>query len=226
MFLDFHTHRIQNNANIQSILNFIIPEKDDDIEDFSFESFSTSQWISAGIHPWYVSKNYSNIQLDILREVAKNQSVKLIGECGLDRTKGVSLHLQEEVFIKQIRIAEEVRKPLVIHCVRCFSELLSIKKVVRPKIPMVVHGFNTNLEIAKQLLEKDFYFSLGSAILSENSNAQELLKTIPIEKLFLETDDSEVEIEQIYEAASKLKNIDIHTLMDTIKENYFEICLN
>lgn len=226
MFLDFHTHRIQNNSNIQSILNFIIPEKDDDIEGFSFEDFPTSQWISAGIHPWYISKNYSNIQLDILKEVAKNQSVKLIGECGLDRTKGVSLHLQEEVFIKQIRIAEELKKPLVIHCVRCFSELLSIKKVVRPKVPMVIHGFNSSLEIAKQLIEKGFYFSLGSAVLTENSNAQALLKVIPIEKLFLETDDSETQIEEIYDFTSKSTNIDIQELTELIKENYYEICLN
>ncbi|MDZ7934269.1 MAG: TatD family hydrolase [Emticicia sp.] len=106
------------------------------------------------------------------------------------RLKGSPLPLQEEIFIKQIRIAEEVKKPIIIHCVKCFNELISIKKIIRPKVPMIVHGFNNNLTIAQMLLERGFYISLGAAILQENSNAAQLLTQIPLEKLFLETDDA------------------------------------
>jgi TatD DNase family protein len=134
------------------------------------------------------------------------------------------LPLQEEIFIKQIRIAEEVKKPMLIHCVKCFNELISIKKIVRPKISMILHGFNNNFNIAKTLLERGFYISLGTAIFNENANATHLLQQIPLEKLFFETDDKNISITEIYEKASFILKMPIDKLEDTIFANYLEIC--
>lgn len=223
MLINIHTHNPEKQDNQQIIYNLIIPETDEALEAFPDETIPKS-WLSAGIHPWYISENNQKLQLEKLRQLAKYQDIKLIGECGLDRLKVSSLPLQEEIFIKQIRIAEEVKKPLIIHCVKCFNELISIKKIVRPKVPMILHGFNNNFHIAQALLERGFYLSLGTALLNENSNAAHLLAQIPLEKLFFETDDKEVSIAEIYEKASFILKMPLDKLEDVIFANYLEIC--
>lgn len=223
MLINIHTHNLEELENQKIIYNLIIPETVESLETFLDESISNN-WQSVGIHPWYISVNNQKLQLEKLSQLAQNENIKLIGECGLDRLKGASLPLQEEIFIKQIRIAEDLKKPLIIHCVKCFNELISIKKIVRPKVPMIIHGFNNNLTISQILLDKGFYLSLGSAILQENSNASEVLSQIPIEKLFLETDDKNVSISEIYEKVSFIRKIPLNRLEDIIFANYLEIC--
>ncbi len=220
MLLNLHTHHSDKQENEQIIFNLIIPETEEEIGSFEFET-TNNIWFSAGIHPWYISKLNQKLQLEKLVQLANNQAFKFIGECGLDRLKGSPLPLQEEIFIKQIRIAEAVKKPMIIHCVKCFNELISIKKIVRPKVPMVIHGFNNSLEIAKSLVERGFYLSLGAAILNKESNTQKVLQQIPLEKLFLETDDKSISIQKLYEHASFLLNIPQNTLEDVIFANYF-----
>ncbi len=228
MLINIHTHNPEKQDNQQIIYNLIIPQTEEALETFP-DKIIPNTWLSAGIHPWYIaerlpSENNQKLQLEKLRKLAQYQDIKFIGECGLDRLKGSPLPLQEEMFIKQIRIAEEVKKPLIIHCVKCFNELISIKKIVRPKVPMIVHGFNNNLTIAQMLLEKGFYISLGTAILQENSNAAHLLTQIPLEKLFLETDDKDTSITEIYEKASFILKMPLDKLEDTIFANYLEVC--
>lgn len=221
MLLNLHTHLLKKQDEEQIIFNEIIPDTEEALE--NLELTPSPQWLSVGIHPWYISPTQASLQLKKLGEVVQNEQVKLIGECGLDRMKGAVMPLQEEIFIKQIRLAEDLRKPLVIHCLRCFNELLSIQKIVRPKVPMVVHGFNNNIIIARQLLEKGFYLSLGAAILRTDSNAYKVLQEIPLEQLFFETDDTDIPLINIYEQASAIKNIAIEKLAEQIQHNYLNM---
>ena len=223
MFLNIHTHYAEKHESEQIIYNLIIPESAELLENFPQDT--PNSWLSVGIHPWSISETDHELQLEKLRQLAYNQQVKFIGECGLDRLKGVGLVLQEEIFIKQIRIAEEAKKPILIHCVKCFNELVSIKKVVRPKVPMVVHGFNNNIEIAQSLLERGFYLSLGAALMNDESNAVKVLQQIPTEKLFLETDDKEIPIKDIYQKAANLRNIPLAVLEEIIFSNYLSVTL-
>ncbi|MFN3848158.1 MAG: TatD family hydrolase [Spirosomataceae bacterium] len=221
MLLNIHAHHRIKQDGEQIILNRQIPEGEENIENFELES--DGEPISLGIHPWFIDELNYKLQIDKLVELAKNQSVRLIGECGLDRLKGPNLQLQEEVFIKQIRIAEDLRKPVIIHCVRCFSELVSIKKIIRPKVPMIVHGFNQNEQIAKQLIEKGFYLSIGDAVLKDDSNAAKVVAEIPVNQLFIETDDKEVSIKSIYEKIAEIKQISIEELEQIVFENYLSL---
>jgi len=221
MLLNLHTHLLKKQAGEQIIFNQIVPDSEEALEHFALPD--TDNWLSAGVHPWYIHEKLYTQQLKKLASVAANPAVKLIGECGLDRLKGAPLPLQEEVFIKQIRIAEEYQKPVIIHCVRCYNELLSIKKIVRPRVPMVVHGFNNKIEIARQLIEKGFYVSLGSALLNEDSNALKVLQEIPLEKLFLETDDKEILISDIYDKVAEVRNVQVEELGNLIFENYLTL---
>lgn len=218
MLLNLHTHLLKKQADEQIIFNQIIPDSEEGLENFELQN--TESWLSAGIHPWYINEKLYNLQLKKLAEIAKEPTIKFIGECGLDRLKGAALPLQEEVFIKQIRIAEDVKKPVIIHCVRCYNELLSIKKIVRPRVPFIVHGFNTKIEIARQLLDKGFYLSLGGALLQEESNALKVLQEIPLEKLFFETDDKDISIIDIYEKVAEAKGITLEELEKVVFDNY------
>ncbi|RFS16811.1 hydrolase TatD [Emticicia sp. C21] len=218
MLLNLHTHLLKKQADEQIIFNEIIPDSEEGLENFEIQN--TESWLSAGIHPWYINEKLYNLQLKKLAGIAKDPAIKFIGECGLDRLKGAPLPLQEEIFIKQIRIAEDLKKPVIIHCVRCYNELISIKKIVRPRVPFVVHGFNTKIEIARQLLDKGFYLSLGGALLNEESNALKVLQEIPLERLFLETDDKDISIIDIYQKAVEVKDLSMEELEKVVFDNY------
>jgi TatD DNase family protein len=218
MLLNLHTHLLKKQADEQIIFNEIIPDSEEALADFSTQN--TDNWLSAGIHPWYINEKLYNLQLKKLASLAQDPAIKFIGECGFDRLKGAPLPLQEEIFIKQIRIAEELKKPVIIHCVRCYNELISIKKIVRPRVPFIVHGFNTKIEIARQLLEKGFYLSLGGALLNEESNALKILYEMPLERLFLETDDKDISIIDIYQKAAAVRNLTMGELEKIVFDNY------
>ena len=221
MLLNLHTHLLKKQADEQIIFNEIIPDSETALEDFTLQN--TDTWLSVGIHPWYINEQLSNLQLKKLAILAQNPAIKFIGECGLDRLRGAALPLQEAIFIKQIRIAEDLKKPVIIHCVKCYNELLSIKKIVRPRVPLVVHGFNTKIEIARQLIDKGFYLSLGGALLQEESNALKVLQEIPLDRLFLETDDKDISIIDIYTKVAEVKNISIEELEKIVFDNYFGV---
>jgi TatD DNase family protein len=223
MFLDIHTHNAAFDANIKKLFNLDITMADLAKEfEFFFEEHAS---VSLGIHPWSVSEEHWNEQLEILEYLAQDDRVKAIGEIGLDKLKGPDMKLQEKVFLKQIRIAEIVRKPILVHCVKSFNELFAIKKVVRPKIPMIIHGFNRKAELADELGKKGFYVSFGKAIL-ESENVCEALKKVSLEQMFFETDIATcLNISDIYIKAAEVLKIDIKELEDRIYQNYLELYL-
>lgn len=120
----------------------------------------------------------------------------------------------------QVGLAEELHKPLIIHCVKAYSELIAVRKRMKSSVPWVIHGYNNNRQILQQLLEHGFYISVGTALLNARSNIFQLLRTIPLDVLFLENDDKKVEIHVIYETASTILGIDVETLKEIIWRNY------
>jgi TatD DNase family protein len=120
-------------------------------------------------------------------------------------------------------LSEKLKLPVIIHCVRAWTELLQIHATVKPMQPWIVHGFNQNLKIACQLLQKKIFLSFGKALLNQNSNASVVLPLIPSESLFLETDDSDYTILEIYERAAELANISFEKLSMRIQYNFNEI---
>jgi TatD DNase family protein len=221
MLVDIHSHQITSESNIKKIFNLDITE---DILNFDLESFfGNSISVSVGIHPWSVIENTE--QMDFLEAIISDTRVMAIGEIGLDKLKGPDLKLQEDVFLKQIRLAERVRKPIIVHCVRSFNELIGIKKIIKPKVPMVIHGFNKKPELAAELLKKGFFLSFGKALI-DSDLVKEAFKLCPLDQVFLETDDAkDVEITQVYEVASKLLNVSMANLEEKIYQNYLELYL-
>jgi len=217
MFLDIHSHIENTDAGTLTVRNIIIGEEP--IQQPLYQQHC----YSAGIHPWYISKTNWEQQLTQLENLLNHPQVKLVGECGLDRLNGPDLHLQQQVFERQIQLAQKFQKPLIIHCVKCFSELLQIKKKMQPSVPLIIHGFNNKAEIASQLLKAGFNFSFGAALLNSNSNAAQLIKHLPDNRFFLETDDKNISISEIYQAAANLKNISLNQLKDIIFAHWMSL---
>lgn len=213
--LDIHTHKAATNLNATSIQSLSLTGQ--------LPQIPTDRLISVGLHPWYATLANLEEKLALVEEVAQQANVKLIGECGLDRLRGEPLPNQLLIFEKQIALAEKLNKPMILHCVRCFDELMAIKKRRKVKVPMVVHGFNKNAELGQQLLDKGFWLSLGASILKQDANAAQLLTST--DRFFLETDEGEVGIEAIYESASNLKKSTFDDLKALIFANWKKIGL-
>lgn len=210
-FLNIHTHTPANNA----VFNLIVRQ------DTSIDLTPYSELLSVGIHPWYIDN--SEEQFNLLQKIARDTKVVFIGECGLDRLKGAELPIQQTLFEKQIDLAETLHKPLLIHCVRAHSDILHLRKNLQPEMPWVIHGFNAKPQIAEQLLASGCYLSLGKALLHPDSNATQVLKTMPLNRLFLETDDSPISINQIYEATARILNYSTTFLSEQILLNFAAI---
>jgi len=191
-----------------------------------FNPWTSNIYVSIGIHPWNIQIINSKEFLDSIKTNAAAKNVLAIGECGLDKLIDTDLKIQEDLFKQQIHIAEAVKKPLIVHCVKAFDELIRIKKELNVRVPMIVHGYNNNEQIAVKLLENKFYFSFGKALLNENSNASKIISTIPIGQLFLETDDTDIPIKSIFEKASRYLQIDEAALKEKIYLNFKRIFTN
>lgn len=212
-FLNFHTHNFPLSTDEKSIYNLLI-------QDISHYADVKSQWISVGIHPWYAEINDWEKQLDEVERLALLPQVVAIGECGLDRGIALPLEKQLLIFDAQVKLAERVQKPIIIHCVRAFNELIRWKKQIKSTVPLIIHGFNNKPQIAQQLLAHGFYLSLGTSLLQLGSNASKALEIFPLDRLFLENDDSKTPILEIYEIAALVLGTSALALKNQIWQNF------
>ena len=142
-----------------------------------------------------------------------------IGECGLDKRIDIAIDLQQIVFEKQLALAEKYQKPVVIHCVAAFQEVIEIKKQLNISVPMIIHGFSKNEQVAKSLLENGFYISFGKYLL-RNPEMEAVFTSIPNDRFFLETDTVDETIAEVYALAAKYKGLEIGELKAIIQKNY------
>lgn len=199
-FFDFHHH------NKNSILG---------IYNLDLENTPPDHYFSAGIHPQDIQPENLDNQFEWLQSV-NTENCFAIGECGLDGIISVDMKIQEDVFLRQIQLANEEKKPLIIHCVRKFYEVISFRK--KSEQAMIIHGFNKKQSVADDLLKNNFYLSFGKAVLYHLS-LQDTLKTVPLDKLFLETDNDDFDIRELYQKVSEIKKISIEQLQQQIVEN-------
>ncbi|GAA5092499.1 TatD family hydrolase [Chryseobacterium ginsengisoli] len=199
-FFDFHHHKKNIRYGIYNLDIEKIPP------DFPY---------SIGIHPKDIDINNIDSQFQWMKSMIF-QNCFAIGECGLDSFVETDQKIQEEVFLRQIQFANEIKKPIIIHCVRKFYEVISFKKYAEQ--PMIIHGFNKKESIARDLLKNNFYLSFGKAVLY-NLSLQNTLKITPLDKIFLETDNEDFNIEELYLKVSELKEISLEHLNKQIVEN-------
>ena len=209
-FINIHTHQSHiDNKEFIEIYNI-------DVD--SHVNVDVTFFYSIGIHPWECQK--SKVKSSMAQWLNGSTA---IGECGIDRACGIDFDIQKDVFIKQIEISEQYNKPMIIHAVRSHSDIISIRKETKAKMPWIIHGFQGNEQIVNQYLRHNIHLSLGDVLFKNESRAAELLKIIPSERLFLETDVSERSIADVYEKASVLSGRSLDDLRSDIFNNFVKI---
>ena len=174
-------------------------------------------YASVGIHPWEVTEANADALWEALQKAVEYKRVVAIGECGIDKLKGPSLDLQIALFKKEAMLAEAHSIPLVIHCVKAFNELILLKKEIRPLQPWIIHGFRGKLSLAKDCIRHGFYFSVGAHF------QEDALKAIPSDRLFIETDEADKSIEDIYQNIAQVRGMELEELKECINKNVKEV---
>lgn len=207
-YFNCHTHQFRNQSNVLELVNQYPKEFDASIAFYSI-----------GIHPWYIEENRIDFDLTIIEEKLQTENCLAVGECGLDKKIDIPLDLQISVFEKQLALAEKFRKPVVIHCVAAFQEVVEIKKRLKITVPMIIHGFSKNKQVADQLIAAGFYLSFGKYLL-KNPDLKTVFQNVPNDRFFLETDTMEESIQMVYELASQYKSLNLKELQSIISSNY------
>lgn len=206
-YFDIHTH-------------FIPPHPTQAIVSVDASSLPMDKKIvhaSVGIHPWYLTEENVDSQWKALQISVKNPRIVAIGEVGLDKRRGASIGLQYTLFRQSIALSEAYGLPMIIHCVRAFNEIIAIKKECAPRQPWIIHGFRGKASIAQELLKHGCRLSFGEKF-QENT-----LLTVPLDRLFIETDESRESLEHIYQRIAETKGISLKELTECIKKNVDDV---
>ncbi|MFV8373220.1 TatD family hydrolase [Flavobacterium sp. LB2P74] len=210
-FFNLHTHKWTNQHNVLELVNQYPQEFD-----------ATIPYYSIGIHPWFIVEERIETDLAVIESKLQEANCLAVGECGLDKRIDIHMELQQMVFEKQLLLAQQYQKPVVIHCVAAFQELVAIKKKMNISVPMLIHGFSKNTQVAKQLLDNGCYISFGKYLLL-NKELETVFKSVPNNRFFLETDTMDEGIEAVYELAAKYKGISVNELQEIVNSNFLEV---
>lgn len=210
MLYNLHTHHYTNTPNVFEVVNKY-PYEDIDVPKFS-----------TGIHPWYIDVEKIDEHLAIIEARLKLPECVALGECGLDKRIEIPIDVQAIVFEKQLLLAKKYQKPVILHLVAAFQELIEIKKRLKVEVPMIVHGFSKNAQVAKQLLDNGFYLSFGKYLL-RNPELSEVFAAIPADRFLLETDMIAETLAEVYAKAATARSIDIETLTAQVSDNFKSI---
>ncbi len=196
--LDIHTHNpLADNA----IIN---------LNDTS--ELSADKYYSIGIHPW-LSDKYTQQQSSHTSQIASYPQVLAIGECGLDAIRGDTLENQIKLLVFHISLSETLKKPLILHIVKCYPQIIALKKQYKPTQPWIIHGFRGKPQLANEFIRHGFYLSFGYKYNPES------VQITPIDKLLAETDDCSCSITQIIKNIADIKKIPAKTLEQNIIKN-------
>jgi TatD DNase family protein len=212
--IDIHTHDSVLTDGVFAVENLMIHEGR--LPDGSAKAFSV------GIHPWFLNEEEVDSQLAQLAKLAADERVVAIGEAGYDRRKGPDLALQERVFEEQARMADELSKPLIIHCVKGWDELWASRLRLRPRVPWIIHGFNGSIEQAGQLIAGGMYLSLWiKSVL--NGSLDRVIRELPSDRIFLETDGFGIALEEVYKRAAQAAVITPAEFASAVSDNYLKL---
>lgn len=183
---------------------------------------------SLGIHPWDLKIPFSKSAVKekfFLLKSKFHRGILAIGECGLDRRReGIaSLENQKEVLRWHMEWAKEVKRPLIVHCVKANSDLLELLKEKKYNGKFLIHDYAGNLEEAKAFLSYGSYFSFGKSLFRDDQKQAFILANLPRERIFLETDDQlKFSIDDIYEKAKEILGLTHKECEELFEKNLSE----
>jgi len=204
MFIDTHAHlnddafqgeeekiiKLSMDMGVEKIINsgYDIPSS---LQSIKLAEENENVYASIGIYPENIEQ-LDGATLKKLQELAKYKKVVAIGEIGLQYTEGsADKNKQKEGFVKQLQLAYEIQKPVVIHCRDAYGDMIEILKENKHllKFSGTFHCYGGSEEIAKEAIKLGFYISVGGVSTFKNAERlKNVIQSIPLERILLETD--------------------------------------
>ncbi len=213
-FIDIHSHNAVQEENVFRISNVFSSD---------YPLLPLDKPISIGLHPWHLSLEAIHALPHILEKTASQDNLLAIGETGLDRIITNPLEEQIEAFRIHIEWSIRLKKPLIIHCVKAFPELLNLRKEYKDATPWILHGFNSNQAIAKDCVNAGIYISLSQRLFRNPAKTEKIISVLPLSMVFAETDDSPAEIGHVYHTIAQYYGIEIAEVKKVLFENFKRI---
>ena len=210
-YFNLHTHSYSNQEHVVELVNQYPQEFTDTFPNYSI-----------GIHPWFIEEDRIEADLAIIESKLKEPNCLAVGECGLDKRIEIPFELQQTVFERQLLLAEQYQKPVVIHCVAAFQELIAIKKRLKISIPFVIHGYSKNEQLAKELVANGCYISFGKYLL-RLPQLESVFRAMPNDRFFLETDTDEQTIQEVYALAAQYKGLSVAQIKELVNTNFRKV---
>lgn len=248
MFVDTHAHltdgqfkedcqEVIKKAN-ECCVNKIITSGYDyssSLDAVQFASDNDGIFASIGVYPENIYEYNEEIE-NKLRKLAQNPKVVAIGEIGLQYTEDMPpKEKQKEIFVKQLSLAHELKKPIVIHCRDAYGDMIEILKQNKHLLEAsgTFHCYSGSYEIAKEIMKLGLYISVGGVSTFKNATAvKNMVTLVPLDKILLETDcpylapnpyrgkrNAPYLIPTIAENLAELKKISVEEVAITTTEN-------
>lgn len=193
--------------------------------------------LSAGIGPWGVEEGKASIdsQLNELERRIRQHTIHCIGEIGLDGYwRYGTPQAQEELFIRQMEMADAMDLPIIIHNREADTRTGEIITRHPPKRGGILHCFSGTRELADIALERGFYISFAGPITyKRNDELRQILRDVPADRLLLETDSPYLSPEPfrgtvntpqrmpyIYDKVAQVRDIAVEELAARIRTNF------
>jgi TatD DNase family protein len=219
------------------------------------EKYPEGVYATVGLHPGHTNKShYDSDEMDggesfstrseifdygYYKDLANHPKVVAIGECGLDyyrmeESESDAKEKQKIAFIQHIELANEIKKPLMIHCREAFPDLIDTLKANHSNllaIPGIIHFFSGTKFEATELLDMGFYFTFGGVI-TFSRDYDEIIKTIPISRILLETDapyvtpepyrgkrNEPLYVQEVAKKMAEIRGVDLEEIAHHTNEN-------
>jgi TatD DNase family protein len=214
-FIDIHSHNQKQEEGVYRVYNVFSTD---------YPNVPLEIPISIGLHPWHITEKSVLDLPEVLKNVGSLNNLLAFGETGLDSLVTTPMETQISVFRIHIECGIEFNKPLIIHCVKAFPELLALKKEYRNATPWIIHGFNANQTIATECVKSGIYISLSQRLFRNPEKAQKIVRTVPLSMVFAETDEDNMSVQDVYAAISGFYELSISEMRGRIFRNFFEVC--
>ena len=248
MLTDTHCHLFYDNlkndlenvlsrANEMNVTRFICVGTNikDSKESLSISEDNQNIFSSVGVHP-HDSKDIEEGYIEEIYELMEFESRIAIGEIGLDYFRNISdPEIQKKVFRQQIEVAQDLNRPIIFHNRDADSDIIEILSDY-PEVIGVAHCFSSTIETANSLLEMGYYISFSGNITFKNSHLSDVIKTIPMDRILVETDSPYLSPEPhrgktnepsrvriVAEKIAEIKNVSFEDIAKNTQENASEL---
>ncbi len=245
MFTDTHCHladlafrlpEILTQAHDAGVSGFVVPatQPNDWQAVLSMNSATGVRAVAVGLHPWF-AENQGNFLADLATILAENPLV-WVGEIGLDALIQIPKEIQLSVFERQILLAKQFNRPIIIHNVRSTALIVNTIKQLKFECGGIVHAFSGSIEEANILIKLGFKIGLGSLLLNSNAKkAHRAAIELPLEHVLLETDspymqpnhtNTPANVAKIAKIVAKSRQISLMDLAMQLEQNLLELLID